>query len=118
MAKDKSLKIKQYEQLILHYLAENELHTSESEGYERIVVSDKEHYYYQLLATGWATPTRFVNTIIIHFQIKPNGKIWLLKNNTELHPAEDLVKLSVPKEDIVLGFHPPQLRTYSGYVMA
>jgi hypothetical protein len=115
---DKSLKIKQYEQLILNYLVENELHTSENEGYERVVVSDKEHHHYQLLATGWATPTRFVNTIVIHLQIKENGKIWLLENNTELHPADDLVRLGVPKEDIVLGFHPPQLRSYSGYAMA
>jgi XisI protein len=115
---DKSLKIKQYEQLILNYLAENVLHTSESEGYERVVVSDKENHHYQLLATGWATPTRFINAIAIHLQIKSNGKIWLLENNTELHPAEDLVQLGVSKEDIVLGFHPPQLRTYSGYAMA
>jgi hypothetical protein len=115
---DQLLKIKTYEQLILSFLAENQLPSSENEGYERLVVADKENHHYQLLATGWATPTRFINTIVIHLQIKPNGKVWLLENNTELHPAEELVQRGIPKEDIVLGFHPLQLRAYSGYATA
>jgi XisI protein len=115
---DQALKIKKYEQLIIDYLTQKKVAPAEPEGYERLVVSDKEHCHYQLLATGWATPNRFVNTILIHLIIKPNSKIWLIENNTETHIAEDLVQLGIPKEDIVLGFHPPQFRSYSGYAVA
>jgi XisI protein len=115
---DTSLKIQQYEQLIINYLSEKELIADKNEGYERIVVSDKTQHHYQLLATGWATSSRFVNTILIHIHIKPDGKIWLLENNTDAHVAEDLVQKGVSKENIVLGFHPPQLRSYSGYAVA
>ncbi len=115
---DKELKTKQYEDIIIKYLSDNRTIATEQEGYERLVLSDKEQHHYQLLATGWATPSRFVNSILVHLHIKPNGKVWLLENNTELHVGDSLVSLGIPKTDIVLGFHPPQLRPYSGYAVA
>ena len=115
---DKALKIKKYEAKILDFLAENQSFSTEQEGYERVIVSDKEHHHYQLLATGWATQSRFVNAILIHLHIKADGKVWLLENNSEIHVAEDLVRRGIPKNDIVLGFHPPQLRSFSGYAVA
>ncbi len=115
---DNELKIKRYEHLIIGYLSDNQIISTEKEGYQRVVLSDKEHHHYQLLATGWATPSRFVNAILVHLQIKSNGKVWLLENSTELHVGDSLVSLGIPKDDIVLGFHPPQLRPYSGYAVA
>ena len=37
---------------------------------------------------------------------------------TEQDIAEDLVKLGVPKKDIVIGFHTAYLRQFSGYALA
>ena len=70
------------------------------------------------MATGWATPSRYVDALLIHLHIKPDGRVWLLENSTEIHVAEELVMRGIPKTDIVLAFHPPQHRALSGYAIA
>ncbi len=44
-----------------------------------------------------------------------NGKIWIQHDGTKDGVADDLVELGVPKEDIVLAFHPPYKRKYTGF---
>jgi hypothetical protein len=54
---------------------------------------------------------------VTHFDIK-NGKIWLQQNLTDQNPAEELVKMGVLKDDIVLGLQPPYKRQYTYYGVA
>jgi hypothetical protein len=65
---------------------------------------------------GWEHLTRIYQTII-HIDIK-DGKIWLQQNLTEQNPAEELVAMGVPREDIVLGLQPPYKRPYTDYGVA
>jgi hypothetical protein len=44
-----------------------------------------------------------------------DGKIWLQQNLTDQNPAEDLVEMGIPREDIVLGLQPPYKRQYTEY---
>jgi XisI protein len=53
----------------------------------------------------------------IHFDIQ-DDKIWIQRNMTEADLAQELLDLDVPKEDIVLGLHPPYKRPYTGYGVA
>ena len=46
------------------------------------------------------------------------GKIWIQQNMTEIDLGEELVKMGVPKSDIVIGFLPPEVREYSEYAVA
>jgi hypothetical protein len=46
-----------------------------------------------------------------------NGKIWLEYDGTDSYIARQLVKAGVPKEDIVLAFHPPDVRPHTGYAV-
>ena len=39
-------------------------------------------------------------------------------NNTELEAASELVRKGVPKTDIVLGFHPKEVRALTDYAVA
>ena len=39
-------------------------------------------------------------------------------NNTELEAATELVNKGVPKTDIVLGFHPREIRELTDYAVA
>ncbi|MBD2012956.1 XisI protein [Microcoleus sp. FACHB-53] len=41
-----------------------------------------------------------------------------MKEASEENPAEELVAMGVPKEDIVLGLHVPYKRQYTGYGVA
>ena len=115
---DTSQQIKRYESLILQFLSEHQDKSVETEAYQKMVVTDRENHHYQLLALGWLTPSNFVDNLLIHLHIKPDGKVWLFENNTELHVAEELVKRGIAKTDLVLGFHPPQYRALSGYAAA
>jgi hypothetical protein len=43
-----------------------------------------------------------------------DGKIWIQHDGTEIGIANELVKLGVPKDDIVLAFHEPFVRPIQG----
>ena len=50
----------------------------------------------------------------MHMDIK-DGKIWIQHDGTEIGVANELVELGVPKEDIVLAYHAPYQRVYTGF---
>ncbi|MCP4344773.1 MAG: XisI protein [Desulfobacterales bacterium] len=77
------------------------------------LIFDTEHDHYQLVNVGWHDQRRIMGCYL-HIDIK-NGKIWIQHNGTEDDIAEELVKSGVPKDDIVLGFHAPYKRKYTGY---
>jgi hypothetical protein len=115
---DSTQQIRQYSEVVVTYLYEHQDQEVQGEAYRRFVVADRESHHFQLMAMGWATPSRFIDTLLIHIHIKLDGKVWLLENSTELRVAEDLVQRGIPKENIVLGFHPPQYRSLTGLAVA
>lgn len=46
------------------------------------------------------------------------GKVWIQWDGTEERVADDLMALGVPREDIVLGFHPPHLRKFTEFAVS
>jgi XisI protein len=57
----------------------------------------------------------------MHIDIR-NDKIWIMHNTTEHecmnHELDlELMEMGVPKSDIVLGLHPPELRQFTGYAV-
>lgn len=44
-------------------------------------------------------------------------KVWLQWNTTERDLAAELVAAGIPPEDVVLGFHTPFMRQFSGYAV-
>ncbi|MFB2893383.1 XisI protein [Aerosakkonemataceae cyanobacterium BLCC-F50] len=111
-------RIEQYRQFIRKLLtshADSDNINSESEV-ESQVVFDTENDHYQVLDIGWNGLKRVYNCFI-HIDIK-DGKIWIQRNMTEADLAQELVEMGVPKEDIVLGLHPPYKRPYTGYGVA
>lgn len=80
------------------------------------VIIDKENNHYQLLSVGWHR-NRFVHSTAFHFDIV-NGKIWLQQNNTDVDITEELMERGVPREDIVLGFIPENVRAYTNFAVA
>jgi hypothetical protein len=85
---------------------------------EEHLISDFEHGHFQLLRTGWADKDTFRMGIVLHFQLKKDGKVWVLANWTEDDVAQALIERGVLKSDIVLGFQPEYIRPYSGYAVA
>jgi hypothetical protein len=79
-------------------------------------VFDTEQDHYQVMNVGWDGHRR-VYGCVLHLDIK-KGKIWVEHNMTEMRVAQELVERGVAKEDIVLGFHAPEMRQYTGYGIA
>ncbi|MEE4356326.1 MAG: XisI protein [Desulfococcaceae bacterium] len=74
---------------------------------------DPESRQYEVLHVGWDGDRR-VHGSILHLEIR-DGKIWIQYDGTSPGIAEDLLKAGIPKESIVLGFHPAPLRKYTGF---
>ncbi len=111
-------KIEQYQQYILT-MFEDRLRVKpvNLQDVDNQIIADKEHNHYQFVSLGWDGLV-FSYSVVFHFDIKPDGKIWIQANNTDRDVAEELEHMGVPKSDIVIGFQPPQYRPYTGYAVA
>jgi hypothetical protein len=109
-------RLTQYRAIIKNILQEQAQYKPAHGDIEPIVVFDETHDHYQLLFLGWNYPQR-VHAIIIHMRLYQE-KIWLEYDGTDSHIARQLVEAGIPKEDIVLAFHPVDVRPHTGYAVA
>ncbi|NIV00255.1 MAG: XisI protein [Phycisphaerae bacterium] len=85
-------------------------------GIDTELVFDEDHDHYMLINVGWSQHERVRgNTIYVRLR---NGKFWIEEDWTEDGIATDLLEAGVPKEDIVLAFHPPKMRPYTEFAVA
>ncbi|MCC3422767.1 MAG: XisI protein [Microcoleus sp. PH2017_01_SCD_O_A] len=110
---DKLAQYRQYVQTLMSRYAEDDVSDDEV---EMQLICDTERDHYQWMNVGWEHLNRIYRSII-HIDIK-DGKIWLQQNLTDQNPAEELVAMGVPREDIVLGLQPPYKRPYTDYGVA
>ena len=112
------VRIKKYQKLIADLLHEYVTPSgATNKGLEDQVVLDFENNHYQLITVGW-DGGKFVYLPLFHFDLKPDGKIWLMVNNTDVRIAEELVSRGGPRTDIVLGFQPESIRQFTDYASA
>lgn len=78
-------------------------------------IFDTERDHYQLVYVGWRNQKRIYGPVL-HLDII-NGKIWIQQDGTESGIANELFALGVPKDDIVLAFHPPLVRPFTEFAV-
>ncbi|MGH9801107.1 MAG: XisI protein [Blastocatellia bacterium] len=83
---------------------------------EKLLIADDEHGHYIWLRLGWKNGQR-QNSPVIQARVK-DGKIWVEEDWTDICFVEQLLEAGVPKEDIVLAFHAPELREYTEFAVA
>jgi len=76
-------------------------------------VFDRDNDRYLLVNVGWDEAKR-VHSSLVHIDII-DGKVWIQRDGTEEGIAQELVKVGIPKERIVLGFRPLEVRPHTGY---
>jgi hypothetical protein len=79
------------------------------------VVFDTARDRYVLLTVGWDKWR--IHGCIVHLDII-QGKIWVQRDDTDYNIVQELVSAGVPKEHIVLAFHPPHIREGTEYAVA
>jgi hypothetical protein len=105
-----------YRQLIREIITE---HTRVPYAYGDIqfeTLFDSQSDRYILMILGWENGRR-VHGCLIHVDII-DGKFWIQRDGTEVGVANQLVEAGVPKDKIVLGFRPPEIRKYTEFAAA
>jgi hypothetical protein len=74
---------------------------------------DNENGQYLIISEGWMEKKHF-HSCLIHVEII-GDRVWIQCDNTEDGVAGELAEAGIPKEDIVLGFHEPEIRKYTGF---
>jgi hypothetical protein len=110
-------KIKKYEKFLLDILNDYVERRSAHPVFEYQLIVDSVHHHYQVVRTGW-DEQKFLHQVLLHFQIKPDGKIWIWVNKTEVEIDRELLMRGVPPTDIVIGFQSPFMRELSGFAVA
>ena len=84
-------------------------------GYQ--LIFDDENNHYLLYRTSWKEELRRVHFCVFHIDII-NNKLWVQEDATDFDLVGVLEENEIPKEDIVLAFHAPHKRPYTGYAVA
>jgi hypothetical protein len=85
-------------------------------GVERLLITDDAQGNYMWMSLGW-TPEERVDNVTVFVRVR-EGKIWIEEDWTEDGIATELLEAGVPKEDIVLAFHEPEMRQYTEFAVA
>jgi len=89
---------------------------SQSGEVETLFLCDMDAGQFQLMNLGWQGKNR-ICSITLLVRVK-NDKIWIEEDWTEDGLASRLMALGVPREEIVLAFHPPHLRPMTDFAVA
>ncbi len=100
---------------LLQCQAERMQHSSQAD-IETELSFDEARDNYLLLSVGWTKQGRMLTpTLYIRLH---DGKIWVENDWTEDGIVDMLLERGVPAEDIVLAFHPPEMRVYTEFAVA
>lgn len=108
-------RVNAYRQIVMQVLQEYSQHYSDDKEVEQDVIFDATRDHYQLMAVGWQGKRR-VHHAIIHIDIK-GDKVWLQQDSTDAEIANELVKRGIPRNQIVLGFHPERVRRHADFAV-
>ncbi len=79
-------------------------------------VFDRSNDRYLLVNVGWDRGRR-VHGSLVHIDII-DGKIWIQRDGTEDGIANELVSAGIPRDHIVLGFRPAEVRPFTEFAVA
>ncbi|HEY7330173.1 MAG TPA: XisI protein [Gemmataceae bacterium] len=80
---------------------------------ETEAIIDRERDHYEVMHVGWDGQRR-VHGSVVHIDII-GDKVWLQYDGTNRPVADELIAAGIPQEDIVLAFHPADVRPLTGF---
>jgi len=83
---------------------------------ETFLIADEQNGHYIWMNLGWPKGDRLTG-MTVYVRLR-DRKFWIEEDWTEYGIATDLVQAGVPKEDIVLAFHEPEMRQYTDFAVA
>lgn len=104
---EKLVKHKSIVRLVVHEIANM---MPSDHQVETQFIADDEHGHYLLSSVGWYNGQQRELNNFVHIDVKPDAKVWIQHDGTDLRIALILVEKGISKNDIVLGFHAPHRR--------
>lgn len=102
---------------IIERVLKNYINISYANGeIENEIIFDRMNDRYVVMSLGWEDVRR-IHGCIIHIDII-DDMVWIQRDGTEDGIAIELEQEGIPKNNIVLGFHEPDVRQHTGYAVA
>lgn len=108
-------RIDQYRSIVRNVIEEYAKGKPSRGAIESEAIIDREGDHYEVMFVGWHDQRR-VHGSVVHIDIK-DGKIWIQHDGTNRPVADELMAAGVPREDIVLAFHPADVRPLTGFAV-
>ena len=102
-----------YRAIVLKIVAEYASYVPSHGRIESEAIVDRDRDHYEVMHVGWDGARR-VHGCVIHLDIR-GGKVWVQHDGTSRPVADELIEAGIPREDIVLGFHPEEVRGLTAY---
>ena len=109
-------KIAQYQQIIITTLNDYVVMMQSNLDEEIYLVEDTNQFNYLIYHNAWRHNSRSYGCIL-HVRIK-NEKVYVEYDGTDEGFADVFAEAGIPHSDIVLAFHAPAKRPYTGFAVA
>ena len=86
------------------------------EPIEKQVIFDDERGHYLLMKVGWRNSKSVYDTTF-HIDVRPDGKVQVQRDNTDVIIVDDLLENGIPQSEIVLAFHAPFMRSQTEFAV-
>jgi hypothetical protein len=108
-------RIERYRSIVRKVIEEYASYKPSHGQIETEAIVDREHDHYEVMHVGW-DGVRRVHGSVIHLDIR-DGKVWIQYDGTNRPVADALLEAGIPREDIVLGFHPAYIRKHTDFAL-
>jgi hypothetical protein len=99
-------KVAQHKVIVRDIMNEIADMTPSDEKSETQLITDDEHGHYVLFSIGWHSYHREYAPFV-HIDVRPDGKVYLQHDGTDLRIANWMMEKGIPQGEIVLAFHAP-----------
>jgi hypothetical protein len=108
-------RVERYRKIVQELVEEYARYKPSHGNIESEAIIDHSRDHYEVMHVGW-DGTRRVHGSVVHIDII-NGKVWIQYDGTTRPVAEELIAAGIPRSDIVLGFHPAEVRPHTEFAV-
>jgi len=108
-------RLERYRQVVRRVLEEYARYKPANGQIDTELIVDPLRDHYAVMDVGWDRGERVHHTVI-HIDII-DGKVWIQHDGTDRPVADELIEAGIPQQEIVLAWHPRELRHLPGFAV-
>jgi XisI protein len=108
-------RVARYREIVRRLIEEYASYKPSNGQIESEAVIDPARDHFEVMHVGWDGRRR-VHGSVVHLDII-GGKVWVQYDGTSRPIAEELVAAGIPRDDIVLAFHPVDVRPHTKFAV-